>query len=133
ANIDLAPTFVELAGGSAPDSVDGRSLVGLFAEEPTPLEKWRTDLLIEHFDSHAAKHPERSPDEEGGIPEYSALRSDAHLYVEYPGTRERELYDLHKDPWETQSFHDEARPGLLKKLADRLDALRRCAGASCRD
>jgi hypothetical protein len=54
------------------------------------------------------------------------------MYAEY-ATGERELYDLNRDPFELESRHeDPAYAGVRNKLAGRLDALRTCAGASCR-
>ena len=47
-NIDLAPTFAELAGASPADFVDGRSLVPLLDGDP-PAE-WRHGFLVEHYD-----------------------------------------------------------------------------------
>jgi N-acetylglucosamine-6-sulfatase len=47
-NIDLAPTFAQLAGRSIPPSVDGRSLVPLLASSPPPMSAWRKAFLMEH-------------------------------------------------------------------------------------
>ena len=44
-NVDLAPTFAALAGGTPDPSADGRSLVALLhGEQPS----WRTAALVEH-------------------------------------------------------------------------------------
>ncbi len=47
-NIDLAPTFAQLAGRRIPPSVDGRSLVPLLASSPPPPSAWRKAFLMEH-------------------------------------------------------------------------------------
>jgi N-acetylglucosamine-6-sulfatase len=47
-NIDLAPTFAQLAGRSVPPSVDGRSLVPLLRSSPPPTTAWRKAFLMEH-------------------------------------------------------------------------------------
>lgn len=47
-NLDLAPTWAELAGAQAPDFVDGRSLVALWSNTPPSLERWRQALLLEN-------------------------------------------------------------------------------------
>jgi arylsulfatase A-like enzyme len=47
-NVDLAPTFAELAGATTPGFVDGRSLVPLLGEAPPAADAWRSAFLIEH-------------------------------------------------------------------------------------
>lgn len=65
------------------------------------------------------------------LPEYQALRTPDHVYVEYV-TGERELYDLRADPYQLESLHTSADPALVAQLAARLDVLRRCGGSTCR-
>jgi arylsulfatase A-like enzyme len=48
--VDLAPTWAELAGVRAPDFVDGRSLVPLLWDGPPP-SAWRQVFLLEHGDT----------------------------------------------------------------------------------
>lgn len=121
-NIDLAPTVADLAGARAADFVDGRSFVP-FLRGAQP-KSWRKDFLVEHWIDET--------DDGKGIPAYAALRTADHLYVEYPVTNERELYDLKKDPYEMESLHRTASPSLVKKLSSRLAALKDCRVASCR-
>src|SRR5512133_2171327 len=47
-NIDLAPTFADLAGVSPTVTVDGRSLVPLLGASPPPVSAWRHAFLLEH-------------------------------------------------------------------------------------
>ncbi len=117
ANIDLAPTIVELTGAKARRKMDGRSLRPL-ALNPS-LGKDRA-LLVEGLSRNSAK------------PSYEGIRTARWLYVEYR-TGAKELYDLQNDPLELTSRHDE--PGLKTvraDLAQRLEKLRKCAGSSCR-
>jgi N-acetylglucosamine-6-sulfatase len=72
ANIDLAPTFIDIAGGVIPESVDGMSFLPLLMDENVT---WRDDILLEHW-----------PTEEGEgsmVPEYYAVRTMEWKYVEY--------------------------------------------------
>jgi arylsulfatase A-like enzyme len=133
-NIDFAPTFVALAGAPAQEKVDGASFTEVLGSEPPAVEAWRRDFLVEHFESGKQRDPsdEHGGDEDGGIPAYSALRTLDRIYVEYPGTKEREYYDLKNDPFELESIHDEVRTGILKRLQERLAELSSCAGAGCR-
>ena len=90
ANIDLAPTFAELAGVHAPDNINGSSLLPLLSDPSTP---WRDSLLLEHWPAEGG--------EEGSdnIPQYSGIRTENWKYVEY-ASGEMELYDLKNDPYE---------------------------------
>lgn len=97
ANIDLAPTFLDLAGATIPESVDGASLVPLLEGDSA---FWREAILIEHW-----------PTEEGVgsiIPEFYSIRTSAWKYTEYI-TGECELYDLVNDPYELENLADKRR------------------------
>jgi arylsulfatase A-like enzyme len=85
---DLAPTFAEWAGVSAPEFVDGRSLASILAGSPVPAD-WRQVALIEHAESEF--------DETGRKPTWAALHGTQFLYTSY-NTGEQELYDLRVDP-----------------------------------
>src|SRR6185369_3218471 len=78
--VDLDPTILELAGGSA--SGDGRSFVPLLHLRPGEKAAWRESILIEHFGGGA---PFR-------VRGYSGVRSVEATYVEY-ATGEKEYYD----------------------------------------
>jgi N-acetylglucosamine-6-sulfatase len=115
ANIDLAPTILEVAGASAGVTVDGRSLVPIANSTETLLR----GIVIE-----------TGPRESGNW--YAGIRSARWKYVEH-SNGERELYDLNADPYELTSVH--ADPGyaqVRQALAARLAALRTCAGNACR-
>ena len=152
-NIDLAPTFAELAGASPADFVDGRSLAPLLhGDSPNA---WRHGFLVEHYDrtipeewgtpgpvpveetAHDAEELEEADgDEMTGItpidsPPYLGLRTDQYLYVEY-ASGERELYDIQADPYQLQNLAATADPALLADLAAALDHLRLCTAADCR-
>src|SRR2546421_7630611 len=86
-NIDLAPTFADLAG-VIPPSVDGSSLVPLLGN---PQAQWRSDFLVEHLEDWPR------------IPTYCAVRNQQYMYIDYQyqeGQHEEELYDLTVDPYE---------------------------------
>jgi N-acetylglucosamine-6-sulfatase len=117
-NVDLAPTFAALAGVQTPDFVDGRSLVPLWGASPPADADWRQGFLIEHW---------RARDR---LPDYSALRTQRYLYVEYV-TGERELYDIEADPFQLNNIQASADRPLLHRLSDILQKLRNCGGTEC--
>ncbi len=112
--VDLFATFADIAGGA--EQRDGRSLRPLFEGTAT---NWRQQLLIEQMGSGYE------------VPRFMGVVTNQHKYVRY-STREEELYDLLADPSETTSLHATAPPALLDALKSKLDALRKCKGASCR-
>lgn len=104
-NIDLAPTFAELAGITPPTGAwayDGESLVPELAGTGTMA---RTYFSLEHL----------LGGDEGNLhgpypPTYCGVRTDAYpqvpgrwMYVRYD-TGEEELYDLNADPWQLSSL-----------------------------
>jgi len=119
-NIDLAPTFAELAGATMPSFIDGRSLAPLLKNNPPPTTTWRQGALIEHGTNSA----------NAGIPEFQALRTSDYLYVEYK-TGEGELYELRNDPYQLRNRYDTADPTLIAQLAKQLNTLRQCKGGGC--
>lgn len=107
-NIDLAPTFADVAGVPAPD-VEGRSLVPLLSSSRAP---WRKDFLMEHL--------ELGP---GGVPTYCGVHSRRYVYIDY-ATGEEELYDLDRDPFQlTNMAENRAYGDVLRAERDRLRQL----------
>ncbi len=136
ANIDLAPTILELAGAAAPPpSVDGESIVKLMEGDQAALDDWRDGVLIELLLagpslSHEYEFGEGERANDHTVPAYSAVRTLQHLYVEYE-TGEQELYDLVADPYQIDSLHLSAPPEVIEPLQVLLANLRQCAGAGC--
>ncbi|MGH2436121.1 MAG: sulfatase/phosphatase domain-containing protein, partial [bacterium] len=126
-NIDLAPTWVAIAGVSPPSFVDGRSLLPVLSAAPPRQDRWRQMVLIEHYTPARAGRTTRA----AAIPEYHALRVKDFSYVEY-ATGERELYDLRRDPYQLQNIYQSADQNFVSALSARLAALKQCVGATCR-
>lgn len=126
-NIDLCPTFTELAGAVAPPNSDGRSLVMLFRGQK--VSDWRTATLVEH---HGPTQDRTDPDlpgvHSGNPPSYSAIRTHTDLYVEYE-TGEREYHDLVSDPYELQNTFLSRSPEQMAALSAAVNAIRNCHNA----
>ncbi|MBI4750090.1 MAG: sulfatase [Acidobacteria bacterium] len=147
ATIDLAPTFAELAGITAPEFVDGNSLVSFLGPDIPPTDDQQQNVLVEHW---PGKGEDDKPDNQfmylesvnqGAVgnsrkkkpraPQWAAIRTKRYMYIEYV-TGERELYDLQVDPYELQNIYSTAQPPLLRSLEANLNALRTCVGPGCR-
>jgi arylsulfatase A-like enzyme len=116
ANIDLAPTFAELAGIDATTlspPLDGVSMVRLL-DGTAP--SWRTDILAEHWGNTPTPGDLTPP-----IPTFAVVRADPWKYTEYC-TGERELYDLAQDPYELENVAA-ANPAVTAAMAVRLREL----------
>jgi N-acetylglucosamine-6-sulfatase len=113
-NIDLAPTFAELAGVGVPILHDGESLLRVF---DGTVPGWRTDFLAESWPN---SHP------------WALVREAQWKYTEIPVTPgdpatlfELELYDLSADPYElTNVASNPAHAARIADMAIRLRDLR---------
>ncbi len=117
ANIDLAPTILELAQATPLRQMDGRSLVPLMNGSEARFDR---SILLE-------SGPGGGP----FSPVYHAVRTPRYVYVEYD-TGDRELYDLQADPYELDNrVADPAMAQVELDLAVQLGRLKSCAGPSC--
>ena len=110
-DVDLAPTFAEIAGVTPATPVDGRSILPLLQGQ---TGGWPTDLLIRGFNE---------TNDRGYPPSYWGLRTDRFKYIETVLTGEVELYDLASDPYELtnvaeQPEYADTRAQLAQRLAE---------------
>ena len=161
-NVDLAPSFAEMAGLRPAAFVDGRSWLGLVRGRAATFRSPRRGFLLEHWrDSDTVnrvvatrnrtleppdldQQPRAEPSPRAGVaatvrfdnveqvPQFVAMRTDQYLYVEY-ATGDRELYDVRADPEQLTNLAGTAVNSLTEqRLADRLAALQSCRGSGCR-
>ena len=107
-NIDIAPTFLELAGAPLPPGfpIDGVSLMPLIRGGEYP--QWRTEFIFELLSLPLATRPDADPPP---IPTYcgvrratagrSTIRQD--FYSKYSPSGDEELYDIALDPYQLES------------------------------
>lgn len=112
ANIDLAPTFLALAGVTVPEGVrfDGMSYADLLMGRPL-ARPWRTVLNYEYYWEY--NYPQ--------TPTTFALRGDRYKYIQYHGIWDtEELYDLQVDPKEMHNLiaDPKLRPVVKKMRAE---------------
>jgi arylsulfatase A-like enzyme len=125
--IDLAPTFTSILGAQAPTWVDGRPLTDIIATGQVPAT-WRQATISESLGTSGLGDPDYQPQ---APPQYTSLRTSDWLFVVYRDG-ERELYDLRADPFETNNIAATADTRLVASLYSQLQALRSCAGDTCR-
>jgi arylsulfatase A-like enzyme len=157
-NIDLAPTWADLGGATAGDFVDGRSLLPLLKNNPTPLAQWRHAFSLEYGpdpleeqtlaltptpqvptvddeppDQDQVNATALPPDKQQklNIPYFRGVRLQTMSYIEYR-TGEVELYDLKADPYELNNMASKADPKLLAQFVQRMKDLATCKAAECR-
>ena len=91
-NVDLAPTFLELAGLKKSPQMQGRSFAPLLKGQSLP---WRDTVFYEYY--WEAAFPQ--------TPTTFAVRSDRYKFIYYNGVWDiNELFDLEKDPYEMNNL-----------------------------
>ncbi len=110
-NIDLAPTFLDLAAIPPPAVMQGKSLMPLLASRK--IKEWRDDFYYEHTFLGSPRLPKT-----GGV-----VRKD-WKYIIYTEHGYEELYHLEKDPKETRNLAgDPAFKKILSSFRQRYQEL----------
>lgn len=115
-NIDLAPTFLELAGAEPETELPGRSLAGLLksAEAATT---WRRDFFGEHYLLHTGIFSTLFP-----LSHHNYVRGPIWKYVEHQDPVFLELYHLPTDPYELENKAQD--PNFNTIVVDHFNRLR---------
>jgi arylsulfatase A-like enzyme len=114
-NLDIAPTFLELAGVPVPKHMQGHSMVPFLKGEPP--KTWRKDWLYEYYEYPGAHN----------VPKNRGVRTDRYKFIHYyeESPEEFEMYDLQEDPGELHNLYGDPRhAGLASDLRRRLAELR---------
>ncbi|NLX97246.1 MAG: sulfatase [Rhodopirellula sp.] len=110
ANIDIASTFLDLAGLPVPASMQGRSLVPLLHGE-SPAD-WRTTVYYRYY--HDPGHHNTAA--------HFGVRTATHKLIHYWKKNAYELFDLVVDPCEQHNLLDAAgeasKPEVAAKFAE---------------
>ncbi len=116
ANIDIAPTLVEIAGGQVPDSCDGKSFAKLISNPDADVDLGRDAILIENW-GEAVSHDSVIP------ATYSSMRTHHHIYTEW-ATGGREYFDLLADPQQMTNLYPELKSKQQRQLSEDMRRLR---------
>lgn len=113
-NLDIAETFLDLAGVAQPSSMQGLSMVPLLRGE-SPAS-WRKSIYYQYFE-YPGWHAVRR--------QYG-VRTKQYKLIHYYEIGEWELFDLARDPEELTSVYDvPAYAGVVRALRIELDNLRK--------
>jgi arylsulfatase A-like enzyme len=131
-NVDLNPTFTELAGIAPMPLVEGHSLVPLLQRKNSSNDVWRTVALVEHHGPlHTLSDPDLPARRSGNPPSYEAIRSATAVYVEY-ADGDREYHDLVADPFELRNTFSSLPQAQKDALHAAVTAIQGCQdAASC--
>jgi len=113
-NVDFAQTFLEMAGVTAPDDMQGRSLVTLLkGEQP---DDWRKTFYYQYYEGPPAEH---------SVAEHYGVTDGRYKLIHYHQLNQWELFDLATDPDEMQSVYGQPDyAGHRQRLTDELKRLR---------
>ncbi|MFD7077547.1 sulfatase-like hydrolase/transferase [Nocardioides sp. NPDC059952] len=139
-NIDLAPTFLDIAGAPTPSYVSGSSFADTLSRPRLPGGRY---AFFEH--TYAKSHPGEVDLDSGSggtvdiIPSYIAVRGSQGLLVRFDLDKSWKgtdyAYELYRydRPWEDRNVfaEDHAKP-YARDLMRRLNAYEGCAPAVCR-
>ncbi len=110
ANIDLAPSFLDLAGLPVPDSMQGRSLAPLLHGESP--DDWRDSIYYRYY--HSPGHHNTAA--------HLGVRTKTHKLIYYWKKDAYEMFDLSNDPTEQHNLlfdEEEAKqPEIAAKFAE---------------
>ncbi len=107
-NLDYAETFLEVAGASIPEDMQGASLVPLLKGQ-TPKD-WRKEIYY-HYYEYPSVHM---------VPRHNGIRSKRYKLMHfYQFENEWELYDLKSDPDELKNLYGDPK---FAKLRNRMKA-----------
>lgn len=118
-NLDYAETFLEVAGVDVPPDMQGRSLVPLL--HGNVPRNWRDSFYYHYYESQVAH----------GVPAHEGVRTHRYKLIRFYESDEWELFDLERNPEETQSIYGQAgMESVTAELKKELGRLRNTYGVT---
>lgn len=116
-NIDFAPTFLDMAGLSIPDDIQGRSILPFLKGEM--VNDWRENIYY-HYLAYPDWHMVR--------PHYG-IRNHRYKLIHFYTIDEWEFFDLKADPSEMHNvYSDEAYGNIVAEMKKQLEQKRIAVG-----
>ena len=103
-NLDLAETFLDIAGVPVPEDMQGRSIVPILAGNP-PAD-WRKSVYYHYYEFPQPHY----------VHPHTGVRTERHKLIHFYTIDAWELFDLEKDPNELKSVYDD--PAYATVVAD---------------
>ncbi|MDF1658542.1 MAG: sulfatase [Verrucomicrobiales bacterium] len=112
-NLDYASTFLDIAGATIPEDLQGQSLVPLLegAETVAPFR----DAIYYHYYEYPSVHM---------VPRHCGIRTDRYKLIHFYQFGVWEMYDLESDPDELTNIYETADPTLVAEMKEKLEALK---------
>jgi arylsulfatase A-like enzyme len=113
-NLDLAETFLDIAGEEIPEDMQGRSLVPLLRGE-LPSD-WRQSFYYHYYEGPPAVHT---------VAQHYGVTDGRYKLIHFYQLGQWELFDLETDPHELRSVYNEAEFAEVQtRLTNELGRLR---------
>ena len=111
-NLDYAETFLDIAGATIPDDMQGLSLVPLLKGE-NPKD-WRKSIYY-HYYEYPSVHM---------VPRHNGIRTNRYKLMHFYQFDEWEFYDLKSDPDEYNNLYNNPEyQSLVKRMKNQLNQL----------
>ncbi len=95
-NVDFAPTFLDFAGATIPEDMQGQSLKQVLQQGGNKPEEWR-EAAYYHYYEYPAEH---------SVKRHYGIRTATHKLIHfYNDIDEWEMYDLQTDPKEMNNLY----------------------------
>ncbi|MBI9061290.1 MAG: sulfatase [Marinilabiliaceae bacterium] len=102
-NLDFAPTFLDYAGASIPEDIQGESFRKVVSGE---TDKWRDAIYYTYYE-YPGEH---------NVQRHHGVRTDRYKLIHfYYDSDTWELYDLEKDPSEMNNVYDDPSYAQVRK------------------